>query len=145
MNVAVKILSLDPIQPTNVRGKIVNKQETIAGDNTGSIKLTLRWNLVNTVTEGSSVKLSHLSTRLFSNEKTLSATEQTRIEKCDDITCNEDYIDHINHTWGIIQQIVITKNLMCSACFKKIPDVPYDSKYKNRYQNGKSTFYLNTP
>jgi hypothetical protein len=41
VNIAVKILSLDPIQPTNVRGKIINKQETIAADNTGSIKLTL--------------------------------------------------------------------------------------------------------
>ena len=119
MNVAVKILSLDPIQPTNVRGKIINKQETIAADNTGSIKLTLWGNLVNTVTKGSSVKLSHLSTRLFDNEKTLSATEKTTIEKSDDIKCKEDYIKNINHTRRIIQQIIITKNLICSACFKK--------------------------
>jgi hypothetical protein len=43
--------------------------------------------------------------------------------------CKEDYIKNINHTRGIIQQTFITKNLICSACFKKIPYVPYDSKY----------------
>lgn len=114
-----------------VRELPIQKQEVIVGDSTATMKLTLWDDMVTKLEIGKSYRLNQLSTRLFQNVKTITATKATSIESIDDlVNCLQAPEDNdVIEKEGKITQVGLVMHFSCEMCKGKVALPDDDSKF----------------
>ena len=107
-----------------LRGQLMNKQEIVVGDQTGTITLTLWDQLVSQeILIGHSYNIENVSTRIKNGKKTLTTTKQTIISEAEVEIQEVKHTNDLDETVNVearVLNVCIKSSMMCPSCKQKI-------------------------